>query len=102
LIHDPGTAADQDTEALAIGKTGGLWQIRYRSDIVAEQAILASRHPLNIQPDTLRALALEQAPRIASNAAFAVDSALNTWRYPPALSHLDQNLSEKTGTPVKK
>ena len=40
-----------------IGKTvqvvraGGLWQIRYRGELVAEHAVLAGRHQLSVQPE---------------------------------------------------
>ena len=40
-----------------IGKTvqvvraGGVWQIRYRGELVAEHAVLAGRHQLSIQPE---------------------------------------------------
>jgi len=32
-------------------RVGGVWQIRYRGEVVAEHAVLAGRHQLSVHPE---------------------------------------------------
>lgn len=38
-------------KTVQVVRSGGLWQIRYRGEVVAEHAVLAGRHQLSIQPE---------------------------------------------------
>lgn len=38
-------------KSVQVVRTGGLWQIRYRGELVAEHAVLAGRYPLSVQPE---------------------------------------------------